>query len=289
VGSERVLGETKMAKLISRIILGVAVFALPVCHGAESVPFTQTPMYKYLCEIAQEKSPTYKRQLPKPKKQEPQKQSQKQPEKKTDTLTPDIPYKPTFETTPRPVPQRDYKPMSSLTPDTAFAEAIDILRHSVKPPLNIVVFWRDLEDNADVDRDTPVGMEGLSGITIKNHLELILASVSAMADTELSYAVEDGIIRIATKDSLPKVMKTRVYDITDLTARPARYYQYGAPYMSSGNTFGFGRDYGLGRGYDYGTYPSGYGQGYGYDSRYNTYPGYSPRLGTSSGAGISFR
>lgn len=278
-----------MAKLISAMSLAVAILALPLSSSAESVPFTETPMYRYLCEVGREKSPTYKKQLAELEKQKPQSQLQKQPEQKTDTVPAEKPYKPAAQTARRPTYEQDYRPLSTLTPDTAFAEAIDMLRHSVRPPLNIVVFWKDLEDNADVDRDTPVGIEGLSGITIKKHLELILTSLSTMGDSELSYVVEDGIIMIATKDSLPKVMKTRVYDITDLTASPARYFDYGGSSMFPGDTSGYGRDYGLGRDSSYGRYPSNYGQGYRYDRGFDSYRGYPSRPGTSSGAGISFR
>lgn len=278
-----------MAKLISAMSLVVAILALPPSSSAESVPFTETPMYRYLCEVGQEKSPTYKKQLAELEKQKPQSQLQKQPEQKTDTVPAEKPYKPAAQTARRPTYEQDYRPLSTLTPDTAFAEAIDMLRHSVRPPLNIVVFWKDLEDNADVDRDTPVGIEGLSGITIKKHLELILTSVSAMADSKLSYVVEDGIIMIATKDSLPKVMKTRVYDITDLTGSPARYFDYGGSYMFPGNTYGYGREYGPGRDSSYGRYPSNYGQGYRYNRGFDSYRGYPSRPGVGSGAGIGFR
>jgi len=136
-----------MAKLISAMSLAVAILALPLSSSAEPVPFTETPMYKYLCEAGQEKSPTYKKQLAELEKQKPQSQLQKQPEQKTDTVPAEKAYKPTFETIRRPIRERDYKPMSALTTDTAFAEAIDMLRHSVRPPLNIVVFWKDASDS----------------------------------------------------------------------------------------------------------------------------------------------
>ena len=287
--TERLLQKSKFTKPIAAIILTVAVFfPLPVCYSAESVPFTETPLYKYICEIAQQKSPTCRRQLQVRERQEPKRQPQEQPEQETDTVRVDRPYKPTAEITHRPIHQPSGSLLSALTHETAFDEAIDILRHSVKPPLNIFVLWRDLEDNANIDRDTPIGMEGLSGITLKKHLELILASVSTVGDREIGYVIEDGIIRIATKDSLPKVMRTRVYDITDLTARPARFYESGGPYMFPGNTYGYGRDYGPGRDYQYGRYPSRYSEPYGYNSRLNTYRGYSSRLGQTYRSGIGF-
>ena len=50
-----------------------------------------------------------------------------------------------------------------------------------------------------------------------------MKSVSA-GSVELDFVVEDGIIIIATKDNLPTKYTTRLYDVTDLTARPADYY-----------------------------------------------------------------
>jgi hypothetical protein len=252
-------------------------------------------MYEYLCQAGQEKSPTYKIELQQLQKQEPQKQPQQQAEQKTEPVPDDMLYRPTLLTPRKPIRELNHTPLSALTPDMTFGEAIDILRHSVRPPLNIVVFWRDLEDNADVDKDTPVGIEGLPGITLKKHLQLILASVSTMGDGELSYVIEDGIIKIATKDSLPKVMSTRVYDITDLTASPARYFDYGGSYMFPQGRYGPGSDFGRGRGqgydrdYGYGRYPSTYGQDYRYGTGSDRYRGYTYTPGISSGTSLSFR
>jgi hypothetical protein len=61
----------------------------------------------------------------------------------------------------------------------------------------------------------------------------------------LDYVVKDGIIIIATKDSLPDKMRTRVYDISYLVAAPAR--------------FGFGFGPGLVRGWPAGPYMGGAG------------------------------
>ena len=275
------------------------VFALPLSSAAEPVPFTQTPMYRYLCEVGRQKSPTYRMQFPEPQDYQPHERSQEQPEKKPDIVPAEEPVKPIFHTVPRPLPRPDYEPISLLTPDTTFAEAIDVLRNSVKPPLNIVVFWKDLEENADVDRNTPIAIQGPRDTTLRKHLQLILASLSATADTELAYAIEDGIIKIATRDSLPKIMKTRVYDITDLTAPPARFFDYGGPYMFLQNRYGSGPGYMSGPGYGYGGYPSrsgGYSSPYGnYPSRYGrgyqygSYTRYPYGTGVTSGVGIAFR
>ena len=112
---------------------------------------------------------------------------------------------------------------SAFTPEMTFGEAIEILRNATQPPLNIVVLWRDLAENADVHEDTPIGIDGVSGIPLGKHIELLLISLSAGSVAELGYAVEKGAVIIATTDALPAKMTTRVYDISDLMSEPANY------------------------------------------------------------------
>ena len=133
--------------------------------------------------------------------------------------------------------------LSALTLDTPFSEAIELLRNSTQPPLRIIVLWRDLSENANVERDTPIRIDGVSGIRLRTGLEILLMAVSG-SFAKLGYVVEHGVIIIATKDSLPAKMVTRVYDISDLVARPAR--------------FGFAP--GLGGGWPMGVYPGGRGR-----------------------------
>jgi len=96
-----------------------------------------------------------------------------------------------------------------------FAEAIDQIRNCVDPPLKIAVLWRDLYDNAAIDRTTPINMDDISGVSVGAALKLLLAGVSGRYD-QLGYTIDDGVIIIATIDSLPKRLKPRVYDIADL-------------------------------------------------------------------------
>jgi hypothetical protein len=112
---------------------------------------------------------------------------------------------------------------SSFTPEMTFEEAINILRNSTVPKLNIAVLWRDLEQNADVYRDTPIGIKGVSKVPLRTHLKLLLMSISAGGTEKLGYVVDDGVIIIATQGSLPKKMETRVYDIADLVSAPANF------------------------------------------------------------------
>jgi hypothetical protein len=107
--------------------------------------------------------------------------------------------------------------ISGLTFDTTFGESIQILRNSTKPPLNIVVLWRDLRENAFIDASTPIQIEGISGIPLRYGLELLLRSVSSRR-ASVGYIVKNGVIIIGTSQSLPTRRVVRVYDITDLIA-----------------------------------------------------------------------
>lgn len=111
--------------------------------------------------------------------------------------------------------------LSELMPQMSFSDGIEELKDSVEPPLKIIVMWRDLEENAAIYRTTPINMDEISGVKLGTALRLLLESVGNFA--ELSYAVKDGAIIIATKASLPKTFETSIYDVTDLTGRPADY------------------------------------------------------------------
>ncbi len=126
---------------------------------------------------------------------------------------------------------------SSFTPEMPLEQAIDILRNATVPSLNIVVLWKDLEENADIYRDTPIGMDGVSRVPLRTHLKLLLMSVSAGGAEKLVYVVDDGVITIATQGSLPKKMIARVYDISDLVSAPANYRLM----PGLGMPFGYGR------------------------------------------------
>ncbi len=115
------------------------------------------------------------------------------------------------------------------------------MRNSTVPPLNIAVIWKDLQENADIYRDTPIGMNGLSGVPLRTHLKVLLMSVSGGAVEKLGFVVDDGVIIIATQSSLPKKVVTRIYDITDLVSEPANYRLmpgFGMPFGFGGMPFG---------------------------------------------------
>ena len=39
---------------------------------------------------------------------------------------------------------------ATFTPEMPFGEAIQILRNSTRPPLNIIVLWKEIGDNAGI-------------------------------------------------------------------------------------------------------------------------------------------
>jgi hypothetical protein len=143
--------------------------------------------------------------------------------------------------TPAPLPPSQPKPAPArspavFTPQTPFSEAIDILRNSTTPPLPIIVLWRQLADGAGIYQETPIGIDGAAGLRAGQWLDLLMLSLSAGASAKLGYVVDKGVITISTTDTLPAPKPiTRVYDISDLVAPPARY---------SLQSMGFGMGYG---------------------------------------------
>ena len=122
---------------------------------------------------------------------------------------------------------------ASFRPEMGFGEAIDILRHATHPPVNIVVLWKDLAANADINRETAIGMDGVRGVPLRTHLELLLTAVAADNPTQLQYIVHGGVILIGTEGTLRPRQMTRVYDVTDLTSPPANYFFLALPLLSS--------------------------------------------------------
>ena len=147
---------------------------------------------------------------------------------------------------------------ASFTREMPFSEAIDILKNSTTPPLNIVVLWKEIGENAGVYRETPIGIDGVPGLRAGQYLELLLLSLSGSASAKLGYTVKDNVITIGTTGSLraPKRV-TRVYDVSDLVAEPARY-----PFLPMGfGGMGYTGMYGGSMAGSTGGYGGGYGTG----------------------------
>jgi tetratricopeptide (TPR) repeat protein len=93
--------------------------------------------------------------------------------------------------------------LQETIPTTRFEEtSLEIVMNWLSDitKVNMSVDWTDLESYA-INRDRPVTMQ-LNGVPFRTVLEEILEQVGG--DTELAYAVGDGLLRIATKEKLDR-------------------------------------------------------------------------------------
>jgi len=109
---------------------------------------------------------------------------------------------------------------SMLRDDTPLSEALTLLAESVEPRLPLLIFWKDLQANAFIEKETPIGVEGLGRIKLRQAMNIILRSVSA-GGPRLVLATEGGIIKLATEQTLLNRKSTQVYAIEDLLAPPS--------------------------------------------------------------------
>ena len=113
---------------------------------------------------------------------------------------------------------------------------MDLLKNSVDPPLNILVRWNDISENAFIGKDKQIGIsgQGLSNVSLRTGLKLVIGAVGASGDdlAELGYIIYDGLVTIATKGSLP----TYTDDDTDYDAGFDSLGGYGDPAGALENT-----------------------------------------------------
>ncbi|HSW01117.1 MAG TPA: hypothetical protein VLI39_13155 [Sedimentisphaerales bacterium] len=110
---------------------------------------------------------------------------------------------------------------SRVTKQTPVAEAFDILRHAVDPPLNLVVLWRDLLDNANVEPSSPAQIDGPASVqlaaALRSLLDAITDLLAAGDEYRVDYVIDGGAITIATRAGLPRPkLETRVYNLPPL-------------------------------------------------------------------------
>jgi len=161
--------------------------------------------------------------------------------------------------------------LSQLTPTMPLSEAIDGIKNAVSPPLTMVVLWRDLYDNAEVEPTTEINMDGLPAVGLGTGLENLLKAVSGGFGDEIGYVVENGVITVATVGSLPSKLETRVYDVSDLVGQQANFRGMGGGMgggmmgggMMGGGMMGGGMMGGYGGGMMGGGMMGGYGGGMG--------------------------
>jgi hypothetical protein len=131
---------------------------------------------------------------------------------------------------------------SMLSDDTPLLEALTTLADSVQPQLPLLVFWNDLQVNAVIEKETPIGVSGLGRMTLRQALNTILRSVSA-GGPRLVLVTEGGLIKLGTDQTLLNKKSTHVYAIEDLLAPPSTGDMY--------NQGAYGGNGGLGQGGGY--------------------------------------
>lgn len=114
--------------------------------------------------------------------------------------------------------------LSGLSPEMPLAEAVRVLSSSVEPRLRVVVLWKDLLDNAQIESTTPIDMYGLGVVQLEAGLKALLRAVAG-GFTQLDYVIDHGVVTVATDDSLPALpMEARVHRVpaTIRTMRQAK-------------------------------------------------------------------
>jgi hypothetical protein len=102
---------------------------------------------------------------------------------------------------------------SALNREMSLDEAVRVLRHSVDPPLKVVVLWKDLLDNAEIKPTTQTGMDGPGTVQLETGLTALLNAVAG-GFAQLDYVIEGGVLTVATIDSLPmKQMEAWVHRV----------------------------------------------------------------------------
>jgi hypothetical protein len=111
--------------------------------------------------------------------------------------------------------------LSRFSPEMSFGEAIDLLR-TQQPRFNIVVLWKDLEENG-ISRTTPIGIGGFSGVSFRHSLEILLHDISPRGP-KLAYTVDANIIIVTTAEAMQRHVITKTYDVGDLSGSKADFY-----------------------------------------------------------------
>ena len=96
-----------------------------------------------------------------------------------------------------------------------FKDIIDTLKG--KTGINFYCDWTKLNEASDGIADKQITIQ-LRGITVETALKLALSAASS-EDAPLGYVIQDGIVKIDTKENLDKLLYTRAYDIRDLLIR----------------------------------------------------------------------
>ena len=113
--------------------------------------------------------------------------------------------------------------LSDLEPETSASEAFELLRNGVHPPLQLIVLWKELLDNAEIEMTTPIEMDGLPNVRLGMALKLVLKSLSG-GFYHLDYHIENGVVVVSTKrktliDAPSRLILAKLESVDQLFAR----------------------------------------------------------------------
>jgi len=91
--------------------------------------------------------------------------------------------------------------VSALNRQMPLEKAIDILRKSVDPPLNIVVLWKDVRTNLSVDPASPIDIEGSPKTRLATVLDLLVKGLHD-GSAKPMWRIKDDTIVIGTTATL---------------------------------------------------------------------------------------
>ncbi len=89
--------------------------------------------------------------------------------------------------------------LSALNPQMPLNDAIDVLKKSVEPPLNIVVLWSNLFDYVQVKPTTPVNIDGMASVRLGTALDLLVKGIpNRLGAGGPTWKIKDNVIVIGT-------------------------------------------------------------------------------------------
>ncbi len=127
--------------------------------------------------------------------------------------------------------------VSSIQSSTPFREALERIRTCMNPPLPLMINWTDIQNNAFIGQDQPVGIDGLQNISLGQVLELLLNAVDG-GKGQLAYATRGQILVIASKRSLGDSLNLRVYNLSELTSPRSTGYGMNSMGSMMGSNYG---------------------------------------------------
>jgi hypothetical protein len=91
--------------------------------------------------------------------------------------------------------------VSNLNPQMPLQEAVEVLRKSVEPPLNIVVLWTDLRENSFIEPVSPINIHGMAKVKLGTIVDLLVKNLR-VGDVKATWKIKDDVLVIGTPTTL---------------------------------------------------------------------------------------